>query len=288
MGNMDTVTNEIEKPSLDHFFFSCLSYENLVKSNRKSLVTPGIIHTKPSENLKVLVPLDKSTLSQIFSAIEKENTVYAEAKFINFENLPDVNQALVSICENINEIGKSVLKNSDQNSIKQFCDAIKNEFFGRFDSQSKELIHSFMFWAFKKTDLVPEVIGDRPPVGAFTPSRNFKPTQDRDRAPRRSESKVERPFHKGPKGRKPDRQDRDRPPRESRGNGRSETSEADLLKEIIEATSKIKAASDTDRVALKPQNSYNRRRQHKLIEDEGFTSSSEGEGDQRHVVVLKA
>lgn len=283
---MNTVTNEIEIPSLDHFFFSCLSYENLVKSNRKSLVTPGIIHAKPSAKLKELTPLDKATLGPVFAAIESENVVYAEAKVINFENLPDVNQALVSICENINDIAKSVLEKSDQNAIKQFCKAITDEFFSRFDSHSKELVHSYMFWAFKKTDIVPEVIGDRPPVGAFTPSRNYKPTQDRDRAPRRSENKVERPFNKGPKGRKPERQDRG--PREGRSNGRSETSEADLLKEIIEATAQIKTGGGIDRVALKPQNSYNRRRQHKLIEDEGFTSSSEGDGDQRHVVVLKA
>jgi hypothetical protein len=302
MHNSESTSSNHETPSVDHFFFSCLHYEMLVKSTRKSHVTQGMTVTE--NKLKQLLPLDKETLAQVMSEIESDNSEFGSIDQIKFVNINNFNHGLVSLCESIIQSGSELFAKAKQDEIKDFCDAVVSEFFPKLDKNSKELVHSYMFWAFKKSDIIEEVVGDRPPVGIFTPSR-----YGGDRPPRRDSNRDSSPrggrdsgrgngrdaSRGGPKGgKRNDRNDGNkgprrgpRPDRKDSGGGRKDVSEADLLKEIIKAVSKL-SQGDQDKVSLKPQNSYNRRRQHQLIEDEGYKSESEGQGDGRHVVIVKS
>lgn len=287
MDTMNSKNDSPDTPSLDHFFFSCLHYEILVKGKRKSLVTPGM--TTYSTSISQLLPLDEDEIHKVIDATSQDNAILKTATQIEYGNLNQFSHALVSLVENIRNSAQEALSKANQKDIQSFCGDLVHRFFTNLDSHSQALVRAYLFWSYKKSDIPEEIVGDRPPVGIFTPSRFPKPSSDSSpRKPSGNHDRGKRTERSGRVQRGGGREQRGGRRHETRGENRKEISEADLLKEIIKATSDLNANSDLDRVALKPQNSFNRRRQHQLISDEGFSSESEGDKDHRHVVILRS
>lgn len=59
------------------------------------------------------------------------------------------------------------------------------------------------------------------------------------------------------------------------------------LEDCKKALETMKENSNLHELALPPQNSFIRRHQHTFVTDAGFDSDSRGEGDQRHVCIIK-
>ncbi len=67
----------------------------------------------------------------------------------------------------------------------------------------------------------------------------------------------------------------------------SRDARAERLQELVDhAATSIEAGAD--RVALEPMSSYERKLVHDLVRERGLASESEGEGPDRHIVVLPA
>ncbi len=67
----------------------------------------------------------------------------------------------------------------------------------------------------------------------------------------------------------------------------SRDARAEQLQRVVDAAA-AKIAEGGDRVALEPMSSYERKLVHDLVREHGLTSESEGEGADRHIVVLPA
>lgn len=67
----------------------------------------------------------------------------------------------------------------------------------------------------------------------------------------------------------------------------SRDARAEQLQRVVDAAA-AKIADGGDRVALEPMSSYERKLVHDLVREHGLTSESEGEGADRHIVVLPA
>ncbi|MEV7527110.1 protein jag [Agrococcus sediminis] len=67
----------------------------------------------------------------------------------------------------------------------------------------------------------------------------------------------------------------------------SRDARAEQLQRVVDAAA-AKIADGGERVALEPMSSYERKLVHDLVREHGLTSESEGEGADRHIVVLPA
>lgn len=67
----------------------------------------------------------------------------------------------------------------------------------------------------------------------------------------------------------------------------SRDARAEELQRVVDAAA-AKIAEGAARVALEPMSSYERKLVHDLVREHGLTSESEGEGADRHIVVLPA
>lgn len=67
----------------------------------------------------------------------------------------------------------------------------------------------------------------------------------------------------------------------------SRDARAEQLQRVVDAAA-AKISDGVDRVALEPMSSYERKLVHDLVREHGLTSESEGEGADRHIVVLPA
>ncbi|KAA6436112.1 DNA-binding protein [Agrococcus sediminis] len=67
----------------------------------------------------------------------------------------------------------------------------------------------------------------------------------------------------------------------------SRDARAEQLQRVVDAAA-AKIAEGGERVALEPMSSYERKLVHDLVREHGLTSESEGEGADRHIVVLPA
>jgi spoIIIJ-associated protein len=67
----------------------------------------------------------------------------------------------------------------------------------------------------------------------------------------------------------------------------SRDARAEQLQRLVDAAA-AKIADGGERVALEPMSSYERKLVHDLVREHGLTSESEGEGADRHIVVLPA
>ncbi|RYG55181.1 hypothetical protein EON80_31000 [bacterium] len=185
------------------------------------------------------------------------------------------------------------------------------------------LILAYLRWAFVKVEQKVWELGDRPPVGRYTPGaarragsrpsggfggprRSGPPSRpgDRDRGPRRDGGGSDRDKGPGSRGRDRDgprdnNRDRDRGGDKSRPRGaprgenrdRSSASHADqeaLAVETVKvAIDKLRSDTALAEVRLDPSNSFFRRLQHKKAVSDGFYSYSTGEGAGRSVVVTR-
>ena len=140
---------------------------------------------------------------------------------------------------------------------------------------------------------------DGPGASRPRPPRQDASSEDRGGEPRRpprpQHGEGERPArshrggpdggdrsHSGPRR---DRGDGRRPPR--RSDDETATLKAHAMSEVDAAIAKLKSEPGVAEVVLKPTNSFYRRIQHQKAIDEGFHSSSVGEGPDRAVMVTR-
>lgn len=276
--------------SIDHFLFNCYNYETLVKSKRTSKVTPDLKSHQVADFS--LDPFPTSELTSLWKSVAADFGSVLQETRIAYGNLQDFIGATVEFYENIS----SKLSEVPYEAQKAFAEKIASACMNELDAHSKNLITGYFTWSLAPFERKKDEIGERPPVGRFAPRKPREPRgNDRgDRGGKRGQDRGPRrdAGGRGPRPERGPRQDRgprkDRGPRPDRGPRKPEISEADLLKEILKGCQELKSDGNRKEFALRPQNSFNRRRQHQLIIDEGFESQSSGEGDGRHVVIVRS
>jgi hypothetical protein len=187
------------------------------------------------------------------------------------------------------------------------------------------LFTRYLEWAYAPEMVEEHEIGSRPPVGRWAPPMRLRqggtgpgsrPPRSDSRGPaprsgnrsgpppareprnfdRGGDRGGERPPQRGPRQDfKPSRDEgpqRDRPRRPRGGDDgerseRSASLERAAMDDLNEALSKLRADPALEGISLKPTNSYYRRLQHKQAVEEGFNSSSVGEGPERAVRIAR-
>lgn len=182
-----------------------------------------------------------------------------------------------------------------------------------------KIIGTYLRWSFVRVEEKIWEVGERPPVGRYTPGARRgglrgsmssgprrsgpgqRPDRDRDRGPRRDGGKgPPRERDGGPQGGREggghrekgrERGDRDRSrsrsPREPRRDGSHADQEQAALEIVKSALDQLKNDPALKEIKLDPSNSFFRRLQHKKAVSDGFYSYSTGEGSERSVVISK-
>ncbi len=146
---------------------------------------------------------------------------------------------------------------------------------------------AYMVWSLQKPAKESYDLASFPPVGRY--AKILRKFQGRSQGSS-SYSSDSRGPHSG--GRSsyagsssgPQREKRDRrPPRQ---HSPADEAAAEIgLKEVEQALTSLASDLAQTEIALAPQNSFVRRLQHQRVMDRGFTSHSQGDGDQRTVVI---
>jgi len=283
---------EGDRLSLDLFLFNCFNYEQLAKSKRSSMVTPNLVDLELTP-ASAVGEISTQQIGEIWQKVTSEHQATIKQIAIDFRNLSDYSGCIVELFYNIEKL---LPEDREDNALNALVERIVETCFSHLESTSKKLVEFYLRWSLVPIKREAEVVGDRPPVGRFAPA---KPRPDRgskgdrggrgdkgpsrsDRGPRRDRNSNQKPRPNRDQNRNSKRNDG--PPRQRK----SEISEADLLKEIIKGCKELRENSNLSEFPLAPQNSYNRRRQHQLIGEEGFGSNSSGDGDNRHVVIVRS
>jgi hypothetical protein len=93
---------------------------------------------------------------------------------------------------------------------------------------------------------------------------------------------------RGPGGGDRGGRDRDRAPRRPEIDEKTEAQlQGEALADVSDAISQLKSDTQLTEVRLKPRNSFYRRIQHQKVNDEGYESTSVGEGPKRTLVITR-
>lgn len=323
---INTQTNPKNSLKIDYFLYSCFEFEQTCKAfpgrgtseqrwpEAVKIIEAGQAHqtTEGDEAHEEYFPAGSFTelLEQSFAWYEKEFPELKGEGKIELENVGAISTAAVFFALDLklltrrNPEALDALA-QDTNPLWRDIQKIVEAHGGRF----LHYIYSYLRWSFVKTEEKVWEVGDRPPVGRYTPGaarrnssrpysggfssgpRRGGPSgrpSDRDRGPRRD-------GDKGPRGGRDRDRDRDRgdkgrsrPPRgENRGNNSHADQEQAAIETVKVAIDKLRADTSLSEVRLDPSNSFFRRLQHKKAVADGFYSYSTGEGNGRSVVVTR-
>ena len=282
--------------SLDYFLFSCFEYENTVRANPTNddlrwptALACGSGEVPESVQSGALAPLLKELCAW---HVEKTPQLKEESQ-IDLSNLADIVPAFMSFVWDAGLVVKAKTQEGlpiydAQDGTWVEMDGVVKECFPAFSKMFLRYLH--WSYAAEPEKLVDEA-GSRPPVGRFAPSfRSSLSSSSRSRGPAPSRERDGKPRSKdrGPRNNR-DHRDRDaRPPRgRQAGNKRNQELEKETLRAVLLAVQKINENSEVSEYPLPAANSFYRRLQHKQIADEGLFSKSDGEGADRHVVILR-
>ena len=290
----------------DYFLFSCLQAEQLIKSqgDDDEGSWPGLTDvTKDSKAATLLCEIATWHVKEL-SEFSDQAVDYSVVNIY-------ADLAVKTANDFVRALAKAEIKAPKVERGKDlpaFWSEIESEVKSKLPTNVAARLMRFLSWSFGEIELPNPA--HMPPVGRYAP-RMPRPSRpgsgqsgprrggpdNKSGGPRRGgpDNKSGGPRDSGPRDNGPrsggqqgsGRQNRDRPAGGDRGKPRvDKNAEASLLKEILGAIKTLKS-DGLKEMALRPQNSYNRRLQHQLISSEGFDSTSHGEGHDRHVAVIK-
>lgn len=309
-------TNQSTSPeivSLDYFLYTCFEHENTTRIRPHSVDIRwpiGFACSKqeiPDEVTSLDLPeLLKQACQWYLAKLPELNS----SDPINLENLADIVPVFLLLNKDIDTVVKAktddYLPSYEPDVEDPVWTAVNAAFNENFPNMAKMYLR-FLHWSHaaqpQEIDMEP---GNRPPVGKYAPrrsggnmrndrggNRNGNQRNDRgDRGGNRAQGNSKQHGGNRNQNKNSNNNGNNRNRNNRGGKGRPDKKhdvqlERESLKEVLIAVQKLNADTNIGEYRLPPANSYYRRLQHKQVEAEGLYSFSDGEGNDRAVVVVR-
>lgn len=315
--------------SLDYFLYSCFEAEKLKKGQpvKHSAVIETLLHDEQTLGLDEFY----DGLLDTVSFYKAQYPDFGTDGPITMTTLNDIVPPFVDLHRDIRVLVESFTKTNevnflrDQLSLSPMWQSVERVISSSFP-RNHDIFLKFLFWSFAEKGPDEDEVGQRPPIGRFSPFASRAPRfgdrsgpsggkrrdggsrfgGDRDRGPRGGDR------DRGPRNDRGDRGDRqpradfegnrgDRP-RRDRGEGRRDRGpkegpraprdrdprvEEESIAVVVKAARELRDNPGMLEFKLPPANSYYRLLQHQQVKKEGFFSRSEGEGQERALVITR-
>lgn len=302
--------------SLDFFLFTCFEEEVTFKSfneetqrhlnqKRWPTITPllrDLRYSNEAEKEEILQPLKEQSIrdavAELFSWYAQAHPALAAGKTLDYEVHSEIVREFVLLTLDFGLLVESLtgkrLESHDKldqaEESKEIWEALKENLEKHFPAY-QQLMWSYFEWNYKKTPPPSYDLASLPPVGryAFLLQKAAR-EKGRDKSSNRNRQNSQNNGYDRNRNEKQtfNKKEGSSPRRENSKRGESTSSkekEEEAMADALQACKIMKTNGNKKELQLKPQNSYLRRLQHKLVGDEGLKSSSVGEGADRAVKI---
>ena len=315
--------------SLDYFLYSCFEAEKLKKN--QAVKHSAVIETLLEEGQEVGLDEFYDGLLDTVSFYKAQYPDFGADGVITMTTLNSIVPPFVDLNRDIRVLVDSFTKNTevnflrDQLSLSPMWQTVERVISSTFP-RNHDIFLKFLFWSFAEKGPEEDEVGQRPPIGRFSPFASRAPRfgdrsgppgkrrdggnrfgggGDRDRGPkdRPGRDRGERPpradFDANRGGDRP-RRDRNEGRKDRGDRGRHEGNgpraprerdprvEEESIAVVVKAASQLRENPSMAEFKLPPANSYYRLLQHQQVKKEGFYSRSEGEGQERGLVIMRS